>query len=101
MPRTLFDLPDPAATRAKPKPPAPVLAPRRWHADVDRWTYLGTHQPAWLERPEFADRGVPLCVAHQRLDGRKTLPRASTPWMLDSGGYKHLEKFGVWTLSPY
>jgi integrase len=44
--------------------------------------YLGTHQPSWLAR----DLGVPFLVSHRRLAGRRTLPRASSPWALDSGG---------------
>jgi hypothetical protein len=56
--------------------------------------YLGTHQPAWLERA-----GVPLFVAHQRLNGRQRLPRAIAPWALDSGGFTQLQKYGRWTFS--
>ncbi|MFE7072639.1 hypothetical protein ACFU96_21410 [Streptomyces sp. NPDC057620] len=98
----LFDIPASAENvKLKPKRPAPVHADRRWFADVDRVTYLGTHQPVWLEREEFGQDCIPLCVAQHRLSGRSTLPRAITPWMLDSGGYKHLEKYGAWTLSPY
>ncbi|MFJ7054780.1 hypothetical protein ACIQU7_24020 [Streptomyces albidoflavus] len=98
----LFDMPSsPSVSPQAGKRPAPAFAPRRWFADIDRVTYLGTHQPAWLERPEFGEDCVPLCVAQQRLAGRKTLPRAVTPWMLDSGGYKHLERNGAWTLSPH
>ncbi|MFD9190318.1 hypothetical protein ACFWCA_19070 [Streptomyces phaeochromogenes] len=98
----LFDIPALAGNvKPKPKRPAPVHVDRRWFADVDRVTYLGTHQPVWLEREEFGRDCIPLCVAQHRLSGRATLPRAVTPWMLDSGGYKHLEKHGTWTLSPY
>jgi hypothetical protein len=98
----LFDIPAPAANaKPKAKRPAPVHANRRWYADIDRVTYLGTHQPSWLAREEFANDCIPLCVAHHRLDGRKTLPRAVTPWMLDSGGFMELSKHGEWTVSPY
>lgn len=97
----LFDLPAVAGNaKSTGKRPAPVYVDRRWYADVDRVTYLGTHQPSWLAREEFAKDCVPLCVAHQRLDGRKTMPRAVTPWMLDSGGFTELSKYGRWTKSP-
>lgn len=98
----LFDIPG-LATDAKPKAkrPAPVQVDRRWFADVDRWTYLGAPAPSWLEREEFGEACVPLCVSHHRLDGRRTMPRAVTPWMLDSGGFTELSKHGRWTVSPY
>ncbi|EWC64484.1 Phage protein [Actinokineospora spheciospongiae] len=54
--------------------------------------YLGTHQPAWLAR----DLGVPLLVSHRRLAGRRSLPRASGPWALDSGGFTELSLHGRW-----
>ncbi|MBN6034115.1 hypothetical protein [Amycolatopsis sp. 195334CR] len=54
--------------------------------------YLGTHQPAWLAR----DLGVPLLVSHRRLAGRRTLPRASGEWALDSGGFTELSLHGRW-----
>lgn len=54
--------------------------------------YLGTHQPAWLAR----DLGIPLLVSHRRLTGRHTLPRASGPWALDSGGFTELSMHGRW-----
>ncbi|MET8696851.1 hypothetical protein ABZV65_30425 [Streptomyces bauhiniae] len=100
MTATLFDLPA-SAPAARVLPPAPVNPGRRSYDDIDRVTYLGTHQPSWLARPEFAEDCVPLCVANHRLTGRKTLPRAVTPWMLDSGGFTELSKYGRWTVSPY
>lgn len=54
--------------------------------------YLGTHQPAWLAR----DLGVPLLVSHRRLAGRRSLPRATGPWALDSGGFTELSLHGRW-----
>jgi hypothetical protein len=54
--------------------------------------YLGTHQPAWLSR----DLGVPLLVSHRRLDGRRSLPRATGPWALDSGSFTELSLYGQW-----
>ncbi|VVJ22680.1 Uncharacterised protein [Amycolatopsis camponoti] len=54
--------------------------------------YLGIHQPAWLER----DLGIPLLVSHRRLAGRRTLPRATHPWAVDSGGFSELSLYGRW-----
>jgi hypothetical protein len=54
--------------------------------------YLGTHQPAWLAR----DLGVPLLVSHRRLASRRSLPRATGPWALDSGGFTELSLYGRW-----
>lgn len=54
--------------------------------------YLGTHQPAWLAR----GLDVPLLVSHRRLAGRHTLPRATTRWACDSGGFVELSLHGRW-----
>jgi hypothetical protein len=54
--------------------------------------YLGTHQPAWLTR----HLDVPLLVSHRRLAGRRTLPRATTRWACDSGGFMELSLHGRW-----
>jgi hypothetical protein len=98
----LFDVPTPAANaKPKEKRPAPVYAERRWFSDFDRVTYLGTHQPSWLAREEFGNDCIPLCVSHGRLADRATLPRAVTPWMLDSRGFTELSQHGRWTISPY
>lgn len=59
--------------------------------------YLGTHQPAWLAR----GLDVPLFVSHRRLAGRRTLPRATGSWALDSGGFTELSMHGTWRTSPY
>lgn len=53
--------------------------------------YLGTHRPAWLGRV-----GVPLFVSHRTLRDYRTLPQASGPWSLDSGGFTELSTFGEW-----
>lgn len=58
--------------------------------------YLGTHQPAWLAR----GLGIPLLVSHRRLAGRRTLPRVSGPWALDSGGFTELSMHGRWGTGP-
>lgn len=57
--------------------------------------YLGTHQPGWLN---WSD--VPLFVSDVRLRVYKTLPRAASPWALDSGGFTELQKYGRWTITP-
>jgi hypothetical protein len=59
--------------------------------------YLGTHQPAWLSR----DLGVPLLVSHRRLAGRRSLPRATGPWALDSGGFTELSMYGRWRTTEH
>lgn len=58
--------------------------------------YLGTHQPSWLAR----DLGVPMLVSHRRLAGRRTLPRATSAWALDSGGFTELSLHGRWRTDP-
>ncbi|WP_231500199.1 deazapurine DNA modification protein DpdA family protein [Saccharothrix sp. NRRL B-16314] len=58
--------------------------------------YLGTHQPSWLAR----DLRVPLLVSHRRLAGRRSLPRATGPWALDSGGFTELSLHGRWRTDP-
>jgi hypothetical protein len=58
--------------------------------------FLGTANARWL-----ADLDVPLCLAYHHLAGRRTLPRARAPWLLDSGAYGRLTKHGGWDdLSP-
>lgn len=56
--------------------------------------FLGTHHPHWLRQA-----GVPLFVSHRRLRRYKTLPKASSPWALDSGGFSELSLFGRWETS--
>jgi hypothetical protein len=58
--------------------------------------YLGTHRPAWLET-----MAVPLFISRRELSKRKSLPRANTPWGLDSGGFTELKLFGRWTISAH
>jgi len=57
--------------------------------------YLGTHRPHWLGHVDF-----PLFVSHMTLRDRKTLPRATAPWALDSGGFTQLQQHGRWTITP-
>lgn len=53
--------------------------------------YLGTHEARWLGRLT-----VPLFVSHRRLAHRRTLPRATGRWALDSGGFTELSTYGGW-----
>ncbi|GAA0720181.1 hypothetical protein Drose_06470 [Dactylosporangium roseum] len=64
--------------------------------------YLGAHHPHWLAIPPRDRDGQPirLFVSHRRLAGRRTLPRARTPWALDSGGFSELSLFGEWRTTP-
>ena len=57
--------------------------------------YLGTHRPNWL-----AQLDVPLMVSHRVLAGRRRLPRARAPWVLDSGGFTELALHGRWQVTP-
>lgn len=59
--------------------------------------YLGTHLPSWLSKPEV---DVPLFVSHRRLKVRKRLPRATSRWALDSGGFTELSIHGKWVTTP-
>ncbi len=70
--------------------------------------YLGTHRPTWLAHPRIAQLGVPLFVSRTTLAGRpgrriterRSLPRATTRWALDSGGFSELDRYGRWTITP-
>lgn len=57
--------------------------------------YLGTHEPSWLARA-----GVPLFISHRRLSRQKSMPRATAPWALDSGGFSELSMHGEWRTEP-
>ena len=64
---------------------------------MDRF-YLGTDRGHWLRTLE----DVPLFVSRVTLDRyKKNLPRATTRWALDSGGFTELDRHGGWTLSPH
>ena len=56
--------------------------------------WLGTHETSWL-----AKAGVPLFVARQRLEPRRTLPRAAAPWALDSGAFTEITRHGEWAMT--
>ena len=55
--------------------------------------YLGTHKPGWLDQTN-----VPLMVSRRSLLGRKSLPVARGPWVLDSGGFSELALSGAWSI---
>jgi hypothetical protein len=57
--------------------------------------FLGTHQPGWLARLT-----VPLFVSDRRLRARCRLPRATSRWALDSGGFTELSTYGSWDHGP-
>jgi hypothetical protein len=57
--------------------------------------YLGTHVEKWLECCD-----VPLFVSRRRLARRRKVPRAITPWALDSGGFSELSMYGQWQTGP-
>jgi hypothetical protein len=59
--------------------------------------YLGTHQPAWLAR--LID--IPLMVSRRRLADRRQLPRATSDWVLDSGGFTELSIHGRWRIDVH
>jgi hypothetical protein len=57
--------------------------------------FLGTHRPHWL-----TDSDVPLFVSDATLRDYKTLPKARTRWVPDSGGFTELQRHGRWTVPP-
>jgi hypothetical protein len=57
--------------------------------------YLGTHRPHWL-----AQTTAPLCVSDRTLRRYRSLPVARGPWVLDSGGFTELQRYGSWQHGP-
>jgi hypothetical protein len=57
--------------------------------------FVGTHHPGWL-----GTASMPLFVSDRRLRGYKTLPRATSTWALDSGGFTELSRYGTWGHGP-
>lgn len=53
--------------------------------------WLGAERANWLGKVD-----VELFVSHRILAKRKTFPRASAAWALDSGGFTELSLFGGW-----
>jgi hypothetical protein len=49
--------------------------------------------PHWLRIAQ-----IPLMVSHVRLRQRRSLPRAVSSWVLDSGGFSELSLHGEWTI---
>lgn len=62
--------------------------------------YLGVHRAHWLEQAG----DVPVCVAFGHLDARRrggdAMPHARGDWVLDSGGFTELQRYGQWRLDP-
>jgi hypothetical protein len=56
--------------------------------------YLGAHHADWLNKAD-----VPLFISATTLKKCKTLPRASAPWALDSGGFTELSLHGAYRSS--
>jgi len=57
--------------------------------------FLGTHHPGWLSTAD-----MPLFISDRRLRTYRTLPRATTTWALDSGGFTELSRYGNWEHGP-
>lgn len=57
--------------------------------------YLGVHRAHWLAKAD-----VPLFVSARQLRPRKSYPRATCDWALDSGGFTELTMHGRWTVTP-
>jgi hypothetical protein len=55
---------------------------------------LGVPEPAWLKRSD-----VPLFVSYRRMRRRKTYPRATCLWAMDSGAFTEISTHGKWTVS--
>ncbi|WP_279582162.1 deazapurine DNA modification protein DpdA family protein [Fodinicola feengrottensis] len=68
--------------------------PRRAGAGPVRF-FLGTHHPHWLRHLT-----VPLFVSDRTLRRYRTLPVATCPWALDSGGFTELSTHGSWAHGP-
>ena len=60
--------------------------------------YMGTHLPGWMKTVD-----VPLFISRRRLVKYKTIPKATSTWCLDSGGFSELSMYGEWrtTLNEY
>lgn len=60
----LFDVPTSAAvTPALPRGPVDPGRTYLQYGETDRRSYLGTHQPSWLERPEFGGSMAVRCTS--------------------------------------
>jgi hypothetical protein len=59
--------------------------------------FLGTHLPHWLR---LDDVNVPMFLSDRRMRRYRRLPRATTTWALDSGGFTELSHYGCWDHGP-
>lgn len=65
--------------------------------------FLGTHQPGWLALSGLdgpTSTPAPLFISDRRLRHYRRLPRATTTWALDSGGFTELATHGSWDHGP-
>lgn len=64
-----------------------------------RTVYLGIHHGRWLEQLT-----VPLCVTVRTMekyrDDWETHPKCFTSWILDSGAFVEISKYGQWRHDP-
>jgi len=58
--------------------------------------YLTTPEVSWLAKSAMP----PLFIQHHRLAGRRTLPRATGAYAVDSGGFSQLQMYGEWRTTP-
>lgn len=61
---------------------------------TDLTFYTGAPESSWLARTTR-----PLFVSHTRLRRRRSLPRATCRWALDSGGFTEISQHGRWTIT--
>lgn len=61
------------------------------HLRPKRTYWLGTHQVNWLR-----ESGLPLFISYRRIARYRSLPLASAPWCIDSGGFTELGMHGRW-----
>lgn len=79
------------------------MPPRGSHARISggvvATVYLGIHHGRWLEQLT-----VPLCVTVRTMekyrDDWETHPKCFTSWILDSGAYVEISKYGQWRHDP-
>jgi hypothetical protein len=61
--------------------------------------YLGVHHGRWLEQ-----LSVPMCVSLRTMekyrDDWETHPKCFQPWILDSGAFTEITRYGEWRYDP-
>ncbi|MCO6011529.1 hypothetical protein NE236_41920 [Actinoallomurus purpureus] len=68
--------------------------------------YLGISEPSWVGEDSPLPDHIPVCLSCYRIRDRKSLPRATRPVLLDSGGFSVLSKKRAdgsparWDLTP-